>query len=90
MENLVCLAVPVMDIEGWSLSREGFSVMLKSPSQTAWTVGCRAINENPSRIIDMENGGWDDIGLEKERFFWIRNRPCGSVEASHSSVYRFG
>lgn len=39
LENLVPLAVLVVGSDGWSLSSVGFSVVLKSPSQTACIMG---------------------------------------------------
>lgn len=57
LENLVSLAVPAANNGGLSLSRAVFNVVLKSPNQTACVVVCRAINENPSIIIEAQNGG---------------------------------
>lgn len=55
---------------GCSLSRAGFSVVLKSPSQTADIAEWRTMNDSPSLIMNYYKNTY---------------RPCGSVDSSHNS-----
>lgn len=55
--SLVCLGSPTTEVDCTGQSIKGFMIILKSPSHTAKTVGCRVINDRPAATTSELYGG---------------------------------